>query len=191
MAARTTYAVLEFSRGELKQIEAASSANEGVDSADLLKAEANAMRRVNQFILRVAGPVAGAAIVSEFSDDANSLDPIVVHLAELIAAADVLEQWERYNYSVETRDGTTTRKDASDVRGRATKVAQDIIDAGGTLKSDGTFRRWFYASNQQGPRVGGPMRNGSYFHTGTTPQYDAAGRPIAGPIDPARWAGRS
>lgn len=190
MAARTTYFSLAFSRGELKQVEEAAAVEQGIDATDLTNAEANAMRRVNQFILRVAGPTVGAAIVQEFADDTNPMDPVVAHMAELIAAADVLEQWERFNYAGETRDGATTRNDPTNVRGRATQVAQDIIDAGGTLKTDGSFRRWYYASNQQGPRVTGPFRNGSHFDTGTSPQYKADGTILYGPIDPGHWAGR-
>jgi len=182
MTTRTSYFALEFQRGELKQVEEQGGAKLGVDLVDLTNAEANAMRRVNQYIIKCAGATVGAAIVAIFMDDANAIDPLVAHLAELIAAGDILEQWERFNYADETREGATQRRDADNVRGRATQIAQDIMDSGGTLTATGTFRRWFYASNQQGPRVTGPMSKGSYFDlTGYT---DPWGRRYPGPVDP-------
>ena len=188
MAARTSYFALSFSTGELKHVESNTNADEGVTATDLTNAEANAMRRVNQFILRTAGAVNGAAIVAIFADDANPLDPIIAHLAELIAAADIIEQWERFNKADEGAEGQTPRKDADTVRGRATKIAQDIVNAGGTLTSTGSFRRWWYAKGQQGIRVSGPQASGSRFdHRG---YRNAFGELLPGPSDPYDDANR-
>lgn len=182
MSARTAYFTLAFNTGELKAVDQASAANSGITSADLRAAEADAMNRVNQFVVRVAGPLRGATIVADYMDDTNTLDPLVVQLAELMSAADILERWERFNRSDEGPDGQVRRRDSSDVRGRATRIAQDIMDAGGTLTTAGTFRRWYRPKGQQGPRVTGPMVSGSYFDPkGYT---DPWGRLFPGPEDP-------
>lgn len=182
MATRTSYFTLAFNVGELKPIDSASGAAHGITSADLLAAEAHALQLVNQFVLKVAGPLRGAAIIDEYLDDTVALDPIIPQLAELISGAEILEKWERYNRADEGSDGQVRRRDSSDVRGRATKIAQDIMDAGGTLKSDATFRRWYRPRGQQGPRVTGPMANGSYFDPrGYT---DPWGTTWPGPNDP-------
>lgn len=182
MATRTTYFALGFNSGELKPVEVANDAASGIVDDDLVLAEANALQLVNQFVIRVAGPKRGAEIVEEYLDDTNALDPIIPQLAELIASAEILEKWERYNRANEGADGQVRRRDSSDVRGRATKIAQDIMDAGGTLKADRTFRRWYRPRGQQGPRVTGPMANGSYFDPrGYT---DPWGTSWPGPVDP-------
>ena len=184
MATRTTYYELTFNVGELKAIEEATSSANGITEADLTLAEAHALDRVNQVILRVCGAVKGASIVAEFLDDTNDLDPIITQLAELIAAAEVLEKWERFNYSKEAREDRrmTSGIDVDHVRGRATQIVKDILDAGGTFKTDGTFRRWVLAPTQQGPRVSGPLVKGSYFDPrGYT---DPWGRQYPGPPDP-------
>lgn len=182
MADRTSYYELNFNQGELKQIEGQTEQEGGITEADLLHAEANAMRRINQFILRVSGPLQGASTVATFKDDSNPLDPIIAHLAELIAAADILEQYERFNHADEGDAGQTKRTDANEVRGRATKIAQDIVDAGGTLTSTGSFRRWFYPKGQQGIRVSGPNASGSRFdHRG---YKNHRGEHLPGPVDP-------
>jgi hypothetical protein len=166
----------------LKAIDEASGASHGITDADLLAAEGNALRQINQFVIRVAGPRRGAEIVAFYMDDGETLDPLIPQLAELIAAAEILERWERFNRSDEGPDGQVRRKDSSDVRGRATRIAQDIMDAGGTLASDKTFRRWYRPKGQQGPRVEGPMVNGSYFDPkGYT---DPWGRQFPGYPDP-------
>lgn len=182
MADRTTYHSLGFNLGELKAIDSASGAAHGITAADLLAAEANALRQINQFVIRVAGPTRGEVIVGLYMDDTEALDPLIPQLAELIAAAEILERWERFNRSDEGPEGQVRRKDSTDVRGRATRIAQDIMDAGGTLTATKTFRRWYRPKNQQGPRVEGPMVSGSYFDLkGYT---DPWGRLFAGPPDP-------
>lgn len=188
MANRTSYKALAFNRGELKQIESAAAADAGITATDLTDAELNAKRRVDQFILKAAGPIKAASIVSEFLDDTNDLDPIIIHLAELIASADILEQWERYNHADEGADGQNQRKDPDMVRGRATRIVEDIISAGGTFKSDGSFRRWFYPKGQQGIRVSGPGASGSrHDHRG---YKNVWGELLPGPIDPYDQAKR-
>lgn len=188
MPTRTSYAALAFNTGELKPVDQATTAAAGITSTDLTAAEAMALRKINQFIMRVAGPVAGAAIVAVYLNDANTLDPIIVSLAELMAASIVLERWERYNHGAESLEGQNRRTDATEVAGRATRIAKDIFDAGGTVKSDGTFRRWFYPKGQQGPRVSGPLASGSMFdHRG---YRNVWGETLPGPIDPYDQAKR-
>ena len=182
MATRTTYFALAYNSGELKAISEAADPEHGITDADLLAAEAHALQLVNQFVIKVAGPTKGAEIVDFYLDDTNTLDPLIPQMAELIAAAEVLEKWERFNRSDEGPDGQVRRSDPDMVRGRATKIAQDIMNAGGTLKADSTFRRWYRNKGNAGPRVSGPMVKGSYFDPrGYT---DPWGRLFPGPADP-------
>jgi len=182
MANRTSYYNLQFRRGEIKHIEEAAGEDDGVTQDDLDREEVKAMNRVNGFILKVAGQTKAAEFIAEFLDDSNVIDPLIVQMAEQIAAAGVMEEWERYNYAAETREGQGQRKDAGQIRGKATQIAQDIVDSGGTMTAAGTFRRWAFAPNQQGPRVTGPLVKGSYFDPlGYT---DAWGRQGNGPSDP-------
>ena len=188
MAARTAYATLEFNRGELKHVDEASSADMGIDSTDLRNAELAAMRRINQFILRIAGPIKGAAIVSIFADDQNPLDPIIIQLAEYVAAADILDNLERFDHASEGQEGQTQRKDADVVRGLATRIVDDIADAGGTFTSTGAFRRWAYSKGQQGMRVGGVNASGSRFDP--RGYRNVWGELLPGPYDPYDTAKR-
>ena len=182
MADRTTYYALDFNRGELKQVTEATAGANGVDTADLVLAEKNALDRINQCIGRIAGPVNAAVIIAAYMDDTGTLDPIIAQLAELVASADILEQYERYNKSDEGQDGQTQRTDADAVRGRATAIIKDIVDSGGTWTSAQVFRRWYYPKGSQGPRASGPMAGGSRFDHRGYIDYNGLLRP--GPPDP-------
>lgn len=163
-----SYYPLKVARGELKHIPAlANEPSKGITQEDLDKAELDARDKVNEFIVKLAGAKTGGAIVTEFIAAAayTSVDPAFRHLAELTAAAQILEMWERQNGAPEMGmdDGQRRSTDADKVRKKAVMLAREIAESRKTLKADGSVRRLRYAKNEQGPIVNGPLLRGSYF----------------------------
>lgn len=165
MATRTNYFALLVNEGYLKAYPMlAARAEHGVVQGDLTRAQSITLAKINQWIVQVAGVVRGPAIVAEFMDDANPLDPIIPVIAEKVAASYVLEWMEKKNFSNAPAENQPGRQDSTTLRQEAIAIMDAIQRSGKTLKADNlTVRRWRMGSLESGPVVGGPMSSGSFF----------------------------
>lgn len=163
-----SYKTLAINTGELKfQRALAATQDAGITQGDLDAAELWARDRINLWIIRVAGEIKGAAIVSEFlgAVSETAVDPVIRHLAEKIAAAVILRLVETRDLKDQGPSGSDQlrRKDWTEVQGEAVALANLIDKTKKTIKADGSVRRWGLGRGQQGPVVNGPMTSGSRF----------------------------
>jgi hypothetical protein len=189
----TSYYTLTVNVGELKFLTAlATTAAQGITQADLTAAELWARDRINLWIVRVAGETRGATIVAEFLNAVaqTDVDPAIRHLAELLAAARILREYEARSFINQgpAAGDPLRRKDWEETLSEAISLAKEIERARKTIKADGTVRRWGMGRGQQGPVVNGPLTNGSHFSDRGT-YTDVAGRtfllPHVPPIEQA------
>jgi len=184
----TSYHTLAVNVGELKFLTAlAGTAAQGITQADLDAAEGWARDRINLWIVRVAGETKGGVIVSEFLNAVaqSALDPAIRHLAELLAAARILREWEARNFINQgpAAGDPLRREDWQKTLGEAISLAREIERSRKTIKADGTVRRWGLGRGQQGPVVNGPLTNGSHFDDRGT-YTDVAGNVFTTPHVP-------
>jgi hypothetical protein len=158
--AKTSYFTSALGSGELLGIR---SDDRALTAPDLTDMDTEAMHRVNNLILALSGPTNGAAIVAEFTVDANAVDPIFVIIAEKVAAAEAWHRWEQFNLGVVAREDVNHRRDSERLRAEVESIVKQLEAAKATLKADGTVRPLPDAEKASGPVVGGPMANGSLF----------------------------
>lgn len=171
--ALSTYCTLVVGTEELKWLHVLAATSEnGITQADLTAAEKWAFNKINLWIVKVAGRVTGAAIISAFVGMAaiSDLDPVIKDLATLLASARLLRLDQERNYIQQGSAGSDQlrRKDWEEVQQEAVALANDIERARVTVKVDGTLRTWGAAPGKPGPVVGGPMADGSLFDDSRT-----------------------
>lgn len=165
MATRTSYFTLTPAKGNLKWLSSVKENDErGITTQDLLDAELWARDKINIWLVKMAGPKTGGDTVTEFLNDANPLDPIITHLADLIGSARVTQIYEQRNFGPEVGPTLQLKKKTyEELLGEAMSMMAEIRNAGHTVKASGTLRRLRMGHLQQGPLVTGPMSVGSLF----------------------------
>lgn len=163
-----SYFNLTVNVGELKWLRTlAASEATGIAQADLDAAELWARDKINLFLVEVAGERVGGALVAEFLAMASNatVDPVIRHLAELLASAKILREYEARAFVDQGTLGgdSLRRRDWQEVQAEAVALGNKISRTRKTLKADGTVRRLGMGRGQQGPLVNGPMTSGSHF----------------------------
>lgn len=163
-----SYYNLTVNVGEVKWLRnLAAGADAGITQADFDAAELWARDKINLFLIDVAGETRGGAVVAEFLAMASNstVDPVIRHLAELLAAAKILRQYESRAFIDQGAVGgdQLRRRDWQEVHAEAIALGNKIGKTKKTIKADGTVRRLGMGRGQQGPMVNGPMTSGSHF----------------------------
>jgi len=175
-----SYYNLVANQGEVKWLRTlAASSDAGITQEDFDAAELWARDKINLFLIEVGGEKVGGAVVAEFLALGSNatVDPAIRHLAELLAAAKILRQYESRNFIDQGSLGgdQLRRRDWQEVHAEAIALGNKISRSKKTIKADGTVRRLGMGRGQQGPLVNGPMTSGSHFSDKGT-MTDALGR---------------
>lgn len=164
---RTTYFDSLPGAGQIKVVKTLhDDQTRGITPVDLKKADEDAKTKVDMFVLELAGQSKAPAIIAEWADEANPIDPIFVQLAELAAAVTLLAKWEEFNYGGERpteADLSRAQLEADRCKRQLDDILSHLVKTKASVKADGTVRSFGYRRGSMGPVVVGPLSKGSYF----------------------------